>query len=109
MTTDLSTTNVLLGIMAAVSVLEVLAVISVALGALYVYRRLIQVVKRFEDQQVAPAVSRVTAILDDVKTVTFSVRQEAGRLEGLIEWISDNFGKKRRRRSSETDHPTGVM
>jgi len=110
MTTDLHTTNILLGVMAAVSLAELLAVIAITVGALYVCRRIVQVAKRFEDQQVAPAVSRVTAILDDVKTVTFSVRQEAGRLEGLLEWISDNLGKRRRRRrASETDTPSSLM
>jgi hypothetical protein len=110
MTADLHTTNILLGIMAAVSVVEVLAAIAITVGALYVCRQLVKVAKRFEDQHVAPAASRVTAILDDVKTVTFSVRQEAGRLEGLLDWILDTLDKRRRRRrSSDTDRPSTVM
>ncbi len=97
MTPDLSTTNLLLGIMAAVSLLEALAVVTVIGGALIVYRHMIRVVNRIEERQVAPAVARVNAILDDVREVTSTVRQETGRLDRVLEWIVDAIGHKHRR------------
>ena len=62
MAPDLTTTNVLLGIMAAVSLLEGLAVLGALLAGVLVYRRVMQVVNSIEERQVAPAVARVNAI-----------------------------------------------
>jgi|ERR1035437_1374178 hypothetical protein len=101
MAPDLTTTNVLLGIMAAVSVLEALAVVGVFLAAFLVYRRVMQVVGSIEERQVAPAVARVNAILDDVKGVTSTVRQETGRIDRLLDWILDAIGRRRRRASQD--------
>jgi hypothetical protein len=102
MAVDLTTTNVLLGIMAAVSVLQVLAVLALAIAGLMIYRRVLQVVNGLEERQVAPAVARVNAILDDVKGVTSTVKKETGHLERLLEWIMDGVSRKRRRSTEES-------
>jgi len=81
---NLATTNVLLGIMAAVSVLESLAVIGFFLGAFLLYRRILHLVGGIEERQVAPAAARVNAILDDIKDVTSTVKEEAGRVEWVL-------------------------
>ena len=60
---NLATTNVLLGIMAAVSVLESLAVIGFFLGAFLLYRRILHLVGGIEERQVATAGARVQTIL----------------------------------------------
>ena len=80
MSIDLTTTNVLLGIMAAVSLLEALAVIGLLAGGFLLFRRVMKVVNGIEERQVAPAAARVNAILDDVKNVTAAVKQETGRV-----------------------------
>jgi hypothetical protein len=67
---DLTTTNVLLGIMAAVSLLEGAAVIALLGGSLLMYRRLTRLIAGIEERQIAPVVSRVNGILDDVKGVS---------------------------------------
>ena len=95
MAPDLTTTNVLLGIMAAVSLLEGLAVAGALLGGFLIYRRVMQVVSSIEERQVAPAVARVNAILDDVKEVTSTVREETGRIERLMDWILEAISKRR--------------
>ena len=97
MAPDLTTTNVLLGIMAAVSLLEGLAVLGAILAGLLVYRRVMQVVTSIEERQIAPAAARVNAILDDVKDVTSTIRQKAGRLERVVDWILEAISRKRRR------------
>ena len=97
MSADLTTTNVLLGIMAAVSLLEALAVLGVFVATFLIYRRVIQVVGSIEERQVAPAVARVNAILDDVKDVTSTVRQGTGRVDRLVDWIMDTIGGKHKR------------
>jgi hypothetical protein len=106
MTPDLTTTNVLLGIMAAVSLLQALAVIGLFLAGFLIYRRVMQVVGGIEERQVAPAAARVNAILDDVKGVTSTVRQRAGHLDGLVDWILDRLGRKRH---ASDEPPNRVM
>jgi len=102
MAPDLTTTNVLLGIMAAVSLLEGLAVLGAMLAGLLVYRRVMQVVSSIEERQIAPAAARVNAILDDVKDVTSTIRQKAGRVERVVDWIVEAMSRKRRRTDETT-------
>lgn len=101
MAPDLTTTNVLLGIMAAVSLLEGVAVIGVMFAGILFFHKLIQVVGGIEERQVAPAVSRVNAILEDVKGVTSTVRQETSRIDRLLDWIIDAVERRRQRTGNE--------
>jgi len=84
MSGELGTTNLLLGIMAAVSVLEALAIIGMGVAGFTVYRKVMELVAGLETRQVAPAMIRVNAILDDVRDVTAKVRQETERVDHAI-------------------------
>jgi hypothetical protein len=53
---------VLLGVLATVSILEVLAVIALIVGGFIMFRRLTQLLERIGERQVAPAAARVNAI-----------------------------------------------
>jgi len=86
---NLGTTNVMLGIIAAVSVLEALLVIGVGIAGFIVYRRVMAVVNDLEAKHVAPAMSRVNAILDDVKDVTAKVKEETERVDAAIRTTMD--------------------
>jgi hypothetical protein len=66
MSGELGTTNLLLGIMAVVSVLEALLIIGMGVGGFMAYRKVMALVEGLEARQVAPAMARVNAILDDV-------------------------------------------
>jgi len=81
---ELGTTNLLLGIMAAVSVLEALAIIGLGIAALQAYRKVMELVAGIETRQVAPAMARVNAILDDVKAVSATVKEETDRVDHAI-------------------------
>ena len=81
---NLDTTNVLLGIMAAVSVLEALLLIGVGIGGFMMYRRVMQLVTDLEARQIAPLREKVDAILVDVKTVTARVSQQTERVDHAI-------------------------
>lgn len=83
---DLTTTNILLGIMAAVSLFEALAVIAVLWGALTLYRRTLELLKGIEERQVAPVAARVSAILDDVRGVTSVVEGAAKGANSAARW-----------------------
>jgi hypothetical protein len=84
MTGDLGTTNILLGIMAAVSVLEALLLIGIGIGGFMVYRRVMQLVTDLETRQIAPLREKVDAILLDVKSVTARVSQQTERVDHAI-------------------------
>ena len=81
---DLHTTNLLLGIMAAVSVLEALLLIGAGVGGFLAYRRVMQVVGDLERRQVAPLRQKVDAILADVQTITARVSQQTERVDHAI-------------------------
>ncbi len=84
MTVDLSTTNLLLGIMAAVSVLEALVIIGIGVAGFIAYSRVMTLLDGLENRQVAPAMARVNSILDDVKGVTTKVKEETERVDQAI-------------------------
>ena len=84
MSGELGTTNLLLGIMAVVSVFEALAIIGMGVAGFTVYRKVMELVAGLETRQVAPAMIRVNAILDDVRDVTAKVREETVRVDQAI-------------------------
>jgi hypothetical protein len=91
MSGELGTTNLLLGIMAAVSVLEALAVIGMGIAGFVLYKKVTELVAGLETRQVAPAMVRVNAILDDVKGVTGRVREETERVDHAIHTTIDRI------------------
>ena len=88
---NLDTTNLLLGIMAAVSVLEALLLIGAGIMAYRLYAQAMQAVQEIEARQIAPLVARantlmtrVDAILADVKDVTARVSDRTERVDTAI-------------------------
>lgn len=93
---NLDTTNVLLGIMAAVSVLQALLLIAVGIMGWKLYSRAMQTVREIEERQVAPLVAKVNtlmtkvdAILLDVKDITSRVGQQTERVDSAIRHTMD--------------------
>jgi hypothetical protein len=86
---NLGTTNVLLGIMAAVSVLEALLLIGMGIAGVVVYRRVMQMVSELETRQIAPLREKVDAILVDVKGITARVSQQTERVDHAINGTMD--------------------
>jgi hypothetical protein len=85
----LGTTNLILGIMAAVSVLEGLVIIGIAIGAYILYSRAMTLMQGLEERHVRPAMGRVNAILDDLKGVSTTVREETNRIDFAIRSTMD--------------------
>lgn len=86
---NLGTTNVLLGIMAAVSVLEALVLIGMGIGGFMIYRRVMQTVTDLEARQIAPLRDKVDGILADLKAVTARVSQKTERVDQAISGTMD--------------------
>ena len=89
---NLNTTNILLGIMVAISVLQMLVLIGMGVMALRFYRRILQTVRDIEQRQIAPLAAQVTAlvtkvdgILGDVRDVTSRVTRQAERANAAID------------------------
>jgi hypothetical protein len=110
---NLDTTNVLLGIMAAVSVLEALLLIGVGVGALMVYRRVMTLVNGIEERQIAPAMARVNVILDNLKNVSATVKQETERVDhairATIDRVDDTADRVRSQVREKTSRVVGLV
>lgn len=89
MTNDLATTNLLLGIMAVVSVLEALVIIGAGIAGFIAYRRVIGLISGLEERHIVPAMARVNAILEDVKGVTTKLKEETDRVDQAIRTTMD--------------------
>jgi hypothetical protein len=106
---NLGTTNLLLGIMAAVSVLEALLLIGVGLAGFLVYRRVMALINELEARQIAPAMARVNAILDDVKQVSTKVKDEAERVDTALRTTMDRVDDTADRVRSNVRAQTGRL
>jgi hypothetical protein len=105
----LGTTNVLLGIMAAVSVLEALVIIGIGVGGFFAYKKVMEIVAGIEARQVAPAMVRVNAILDDVKAVSAKVKEETERVDQAIHSTMGRIDNTADRVKSEVRAKTGRL
>lgn len=93
---NLDTTNLLLGIMAAVSVLEALLLVAVGIMAWRLYAQTMRTVKELEQRQIAPLMTKVNGlmvtvdgILHDVKGVTTRVTHQTERVDTAIRTTID--------------------
>jgi hypothetical protein len=84
MDASLGTTNVILLIMAIVSVLEALLLIGLGVGGFMIYRRVMQVVRDLEARQIAPLREKVDGILADVQAVMSRVSHQTERVDHAI-------------------------
>jgi methyl-accepting chemotaxis protein len=95
-TGNLNTTNLLLGIMAAVSVLEAMLLIAVGVMAYRLYTEAMRTVRDVEARHIAPLVAkvntlmvRVDAILLDVKDITSVVTNRTELVDAAIRSTMD--------------------
>ena len=110
---NLGTTNVILLVMAIVSVLEALLLIGLGIGGFLLYRRVMQVVNNLEARQIAPLREKVEAILTDVKSVTARVNTQAERvnhaISGTIDRVDDTAERMKSTVRDKVNQPVGVV
>lgn len=113
MDASLDTTNVMLGIIAAVGVLEAIVLIAVGAGAFIVYRRATRLIATIQERQIEPIVRRVHAVLDDVQAVSGTVREQTHRVDQAIQSTVDRVDETTERVSSNvrlaSRYVVGVM
>src|SRR5207248_10724679 len=66
-----------------------LVIIGIGIAGYIVYRRVMDVVNGLEERQIAPAMVRVNAILDDAKAVSARVKEETERVDQAIRTTMD--------------------
>jgi len=101
---SLNTTNLLLGIMALASVIQVLVLIGVGVMAFRLYRQTLQTIRDIEERQVAPVAARVLSlmaridgILGDVKSVATLVTRQTERVDSAIDHTMHRVDESARR------------
>jgi hypothetical protein len=89
MESQLGTTNLFLAIIAIASGLQALILVGAGIAGFMAYRRVMTLANTLEAEHVAPAMSRVNAILDDVKVVSARVKEETERVDHAIHTTID--------------------
>ncbi len=84
MPTDLTTTNVLLAVLATASVVQAIVFIGAGIAALRAYRAFMTLAAGIEARQVAPVVAVVTRILEDVRAITATMRHGTARVDDAV-------------------------
>lgn len=84
---NLDTTNLLLGIMAAVSVLEALVLVGIGVVAYRLYSQTMTTVRELEARQIAPLVARVNALMTRVDTILGDVKEVTARVSDRTERV----------------------
>ena len=110
---SLDTTNLLLGIMAVVSVLEALLLIGMGVGAMMAYRRVMTLVNGIEERHISPTMARVNAILDNLNNVSATVKQETERVDhairATIDRVDDTADRMRSQVRQKTSRVVGLV
>ena len=109
----LETTNLLIGIIAGVSVLQALVLIGVAVGSFMAYRRVMALINDLEARQIAPLREKVDGILADVKSVTSRVSHQTERVDhaiaGTMERVDDTAERVKSSVREKIYQATGVV
>lgn len=82
---DLTTTNVLLGIMAVVSLLEAAVLIAAGVMGLRIYRELSEQIRVLEQRHVAPLSAQANQILQTVHQISERVAHSTTRVDAAVE------------------------
>jgi gas vesicle protein len=89
MSSELGTTNIFLGILAVVSLLQFLLILTAAFLAYRLYNQTMDLLKGIEERQVAPVAAQVSGILNDVKEITSRVSGQAERVNEAVRHTLD--------------------
>lgn len=110
---NLGTTNLILLVMAVVSVLEALLLIGLAVAGYRAYSRTMQLLEGLEERHVTPLAARVNAILDDLRSVSNTVRDETERanyaIQSTIDRVDDTVDKVKGQVRARTSRLVGIV
>jgi ABC-type transporter Mla subunit MlaD len=82
-------------------------------GAMMAYRRVMTLVNGIEERQIAPAMARVNTILDNLKNVSATVKQETERVDhairATIDRVDDTADRMRSQVREKTSRVVGLV
>jgi methyl-accepting chemotaxis protein len=100
------TTNLLLAIMAAVSVLQAIVLIAAVIFGYRLYRQAMRTVRELEERQIAPLAARVNALMTNVDAILVDMKDLTRRLTRRTERV-DSAIDATMHRVDETAHRIG--
>ena len=110
---DINSLAVPLWIMAALSIMEALVLIAMAIGGYLMYSRVMTLVNELEMRHVAPLREKADGILADVKIVTSRVAQQTERVDhainGTIDRVDETAARVRAGVHDRVSQATGVL
>jgi hypothetical protein len=84
--TSVTTTNVLLGVLALISVVEALAIVAVLVGGFVMLRRLARTLSDMETRHIAPATTRIADILKEISDATSALTRNIRAFAQVVQW-----------------------
>lgn len=114
---NLGTTNLLLGIMAAVSVIEALLIVAGGIFAYRIYANAMRTIRDLETRHIAPlaakvemTMGKVDGILVDVKAITARIGDRTERVDTALRHTIERVDETAdRMRSSVASHATTLV
>src|SRR2546429_4448291 len=82
---NLATTNILIGVIMAMSVIQTGLIVGAGIAFFLLYRRAATLVDQVDRRQVVRAVASVNEILEDVKAISARVRHDLERVEHAVQ------------------------
>ena len=90
---ELSTTNMWLGVLAVVSALEFLMIVSIGVMAFVLYRRVTALVDRAESAYIAPMAAKVHTVTEEAREVVRRVQHVEERVRGMVDHVETVAGR----------------
>jgi hypothetical protein len=113
MTPDLSTTNLMLALIAAATMLQALLLVGAAIAGFVLYRRMSAQMAELEAQQLAPLRARVDDILADVKRISARVSDRTERvdvaIQGTMERVDETAARVKHSVRDRVDRAAGIV
>jgi len=106
---NLNTTNALLAVMAAVSVLQALVLLAAAVLGYRLYRQAMQTVRDIEQRQIAPLAERVQLLMTRVDGILADVKDVTGRVTRGTERVNATAGRVRTSVASRVAQVAGFV
>jgi hypothetical protein len=106
---NLNTTNVLLAVMATVSVLQALVLLAAAILGYRLYRQTMQTVRDIEERQIAPLAERVQVLIARVDAILADVKDVTGRVTRGTERVNATAGRVRAAVTSRASQVAGFV
>jgi len=94
---SLETTNILLGVMAAVSAIEGLLLIGLCIAGWKLYRTVTTLASTVEERHIAPTLARVHVMVDEISQVARRMRDETDQVERAVRHTIDRVDGTARR------------